>query len=151
MLKLKTMGAVLGIALITPLAMMAQHHEHPHYMEALRQLHFARALLEPGDRGWGPVAADQQRATAEIDRAIEEIRHAAEMDGRNPNNLPPVDMHWEPRDRIRRSMEALDHARGEISQAEMNPAAHMVRDRAFRHIEEARRALRHAVERWHEH
>ncbi len=146
MLKLKAMGALLALATLVPLGLMAQGH--PHYREALRNLQFARAVLAPGDRGWGPVAEDQRRATAEIDRAIEEVRRAAEMDGRNPNDVPPVDMRWEPHDRLQRASEALRHAREAISQVEMNPAAHMVRDRAYRHIDEAQHALHHAMDRW---
>jgi hypothetical protein len=146
MFRWKIMVPVVALLFAAPLALFAQ--AHPHYLQALRELQFARAVLAPGDRGWGPVAADQRRATAEIDRAIEELRHAAEMDGRNPNDVPPVDMHWEPRDRMRRASEALGRARDTIGQEEMNPAARMVRDRAFRHIDEAQHALRHAMDSW---
>lgn len=147
MLRFKFAIPVLAVMIAAPIALFAQGH--PHYVEALRQLQFARQLLAPGDHGWGPAAADQRRATAEIDRAIQEVRHAAEMDGRNIGGVPPVDMHWEPHDRLRRAMEALGRARDAISQAEMNPAARMVRERAFQHIDEAQHALHHAMDVWH--
>src|ERR1700685_765715 len=134
MLKWKLAIPLLAVMVAAPVTVMAQ--AHPHYLQALRELQFARAVLAPGDHGWGPVAADQPRATGEIDRSVEELRQDAEMEGRNPNDVPPVDMHWEPRDRLRRASEALGRARDAISQEEMNPAARMVRDRAFRHIDE---------------
>ena len=149
MLKLCTIAAA---ALLLPLGMTAQDMRGPHpgYGRALENLRYARALLERGDRGWGPVAADQQRATSEIDRAIEELRHAAEADGRNPNAHPPVDANWEPHDRLRRASEALSQARDEISRGEANPGARELRDRAYRHIDDAQRALHHAMENWHD-
>lgn len=147
MLRLRATGVLLAVAMAVPATLLAQGH--PHYIEALRNLQFARAVLAPGDRGWGPVAADQRRATGEIDRAIEEIRHAVEMDGRNPNDVPPVDMHWEPHDRLQRASDALARAREAISHEEMNPGAHMERDRAYRHIDAAQHALHHAIDTWH--
>ena len=148
MFKMKLTGAVLAVALSTPIALMAQG-PHPHYYEALRNLQFARAVLAPGDHGWGPVAMDQRRATGDIDHAIDDLRHALAMDGRNPNDVPPVDMHWEPRDRLRRASEALMHAREAIGQEEFNPGARMARDKAFHNMDDAQRALHHAMEMWH--
>lgn len=139
-------GAVLAAALLMPFGLMAQ--PHPHYAHALQDLRYARALLERGDRGWGPVAADQQRATAEIDRAIEEVRHAAMDDGRNPNGHTWINPHMDPHDRLRRASEMLAHARQSISRAEDNPAARDMRNRAYRHIDEAQRALHHAIDTW---
>lgn len=147
MLKLKITGAVLALAMTAPLMMMAQ--AHPHYLHALRDLQFARQVLAEGGHGWGPVAMDQHHAIDEIDRAIGELRHAAEMDGRNPNDVPPVDAHWDPHDRLRRASEALGRAREAIGMEELNPAARMVRDRAYQHIDGAQHALHHAMDTWH--
>ncbi len=140
----------MAIASLAPLGVMARQMpgRHPGYVHAVQDLRYARALLDRGDRGWGPVAADQQHATAEIDRAIEELRRAAMDDGRNPNERPRIDMRWEPRDRLRRASEALGDARESISREEDNPGAREMRDRAFHHIEEAQRALHHAMDRW---
>ncbi len=142
---LRTSRAVLAIGLLLPMGLVAQRH--PGYSHALQDLRFARAVLERNE-GWGRVAADEGRATGEIDRAIEELRRAAMDDGRNPNDHPPVDMRWEPRDRLHRAMEALDQARDRIGREEDNSSAREWRNRAFRHIDEARRALRHAMETW---
>lgn len=149
---LKISRAVLTLVLLMPLGIMAQQMpgRHPGYLHALQDLRFARAVLERGGEreGWGPVAADQQRAVGEIERALEEIRRAAMEDGKNPNNHPPIDMRWEPRDRLRRASEALGRAREAINREEDNPEARAMRDRAFRHIDEAQRALHHAMDTW---
>ncbi len=138
-------ACALAVVLALPLAVMAQRH--PGYLHALNDLRFARALLEHGD--WGRVGPDRERAMAEIDRAIEEVRRAAADDGRNPNMMPRIEPGWQPGDRLRRAEEALGRARESISREEDNPAAREMRNRAFRHIEEARRALRHAIGMWH--
>lgn len=145
---LKMLRAVLVTSLLLPLAAMAQMPgRHPGYAHAVEDLRFARAVLERHE-GWGPVAADQQRAVGEINRAIDELKQAAMDDGRNPNAAPPIDMRWEPRDRMHRAMDALGRARDAISREEDNPAARGWRDRAFRHIDMAQRVLGHAMDRW---
>lgn len=145
----KIVSTLVAVSMVLPLAIMAQAPgRHPGYVHALGDLRFARAVLERHE-GWGPVAADQQRAAAEIDRAIQELSHAAMADGRNPNEHPPIDMHWEPRDRMHRAMDALGQAREAISREEDNPGARGWRDRAMRHIDMAQRVLGHAMDRWH--
>ena len=141
---LKTVVAVLAAVIAVPQAVMAQRH--PGYLHALQDLRFARALLERGE--WHRVAPDRERAVHEIDRAIEELRRAAMDDGRNPDAHPPIEERWEPRDRLHRAEEALGRAREAISREEDNPNAREWRNRAYRHIDEARRALRHAMDRW---
>jgi hypothetical protein len=141
---LKSAIAGLAVALALPLVVMAQRH--PGYLHALSDLRYARALLEHGE--WGRVGPERERAVGEIDRAIEELRRAAMDDGRNPDQRPPIEERWEPRDRLHRAEEALGRAREAITREEDNPAARAWRNRAFRHIEEARRAVRHAIERW---
>ncbi|MBV9762564.1 MAG: hypothetical protein JO340_18535 [Acidobacteriaceae bacterium] len=141
---LKTAVTVLALVVALPFAVMAQRH--PGYLHALSDLRYARALLEHGD--WGRVGPDRERAIGEIDRAVEELRRAAMDDGRNPDAHPPVQDRWAPRDRLHRAEEALGRAREAITREEDNPAAREWRDRAFRHIDDARRAVRHAIEGW---
>lgn len=149
MLKLCTMAAA---ALLLPLGMTAQDMRGPHpgYGRALQNLRYARALLERGDRGWGPVAADQQRATSEIDRAIEELRRGAEAEGRDRDEHPRIEATWEPRDRLRRASEALSQARDELGRGDEDRGGRELRERASRHIEEAQRALHRAMDNWHD-
>lgn len=142
MLKAAIAGLVAVLAL--PLVVMAQRH--PGYLHALSDLRYARALLEHGE--WGRVGPDRERAIGEIDRAIEELRRAAMDDGKNPDEHPRIEPGWAPRDRLHRAEEALGRAREAISREEDNPAAREWRNRAFRHIDEARHAVHHAIEMW---
>lgn len=141
---LKTAIAVLAAVIALPLVVMAQRH--PGYIHALSDLRFARALLEHGE--WGRIGPERERAIGEIDRAIEELRRAAMDDGKNPDRHAPVEERWEPRDRLHRAEEALGRAREAISREEDNREAREWRNRAYRHIDEARRAVRHAIEHW---
>lgn len=136
--------AVLVLAVIVPFVAMAQRH--PGYLHALSDLRYARALLERGE--WGPVARDQQTAIGEIDRAIRELSRAAADDGKNLGDHPAVDAGWQPRERLPKAEEALGKARDDIDHEEDNPQARQWRNRAFEHIDAARRAVRHAMDRW---
>jgi hypothetical protein len=142
---LKTAIAVLALVVALPLAVMAQRH--PGYLHALSDLRYSRALLEHGE--WGAVGPHRERAINEIDHAIEELRRAAMDDGKNPNAHPPIEESWGPRDRLHRAEEALGRAREAISREEDNPEARAWRDRAFEHIDAARRAVRAAIDAWH--
>ena len=141
---MKNALAVLAIGLLAPFVVSAQRH--PGYLHALSDLRYARALLERGQ--WGPVARDQQAAIGEIDKAIRELSRAAADDGRNPGDHPPVDAGWQPRERLPKAEEALGKARDDIDHEEDNPAARQWRNRAFEHIDAARRAVHHAMDRW---
>jgi hypothetical protein len=145
---LRTSYFVLLSALALPFVASAQMPgPHPGYDHVLSDLRYARALLESGPQ-WGHVARDDERAVAEIDRAIEEIRRAAYEDGKNPNAHPPVDAHWMPQERLRRAEDVLGKARHDLDHAEDNPAARGLRDRAWQHIDEAQRAVAHAINTW---
>jgi hypothetical protein len=116
-----------------PPPMMAAH---PHYLAAIADLRYARALLYRSD--WRDVMRDQRAAVDEIDRAIGEARQAAIDDGRNPDAHPPIDarMGWE--GRFRKAMEMLDSAQRDLSAEEDNGAAAAWRGRAMRNIQNAR-------------
>jgi hypothetical protein len=109
---------------------------HPHYMSAIADMRYARALLYRPD--WREVMRDQRAAVEEIDRAIGEARQAAIDDGRNPDAHPPIDarMGWE--GRFRKAMELLDSAQRDLSAEEDNGAASAWRGRAMRHVQDAR-------------
>ena len=146
---LRASHTVLLSMLLLPIGVGAQMPgRHPGYDHALSDLRYARALLEAGPQ-WGRVARDDERAVGEIDRAIEEVRHAAWKDGENPNMHPPVDAHWLPAERLRRAQDVLSKARHDLDHEEDNPSARGLRDRAWMHIDEAQRAVGHAMSMWH--
>ena len=145
---LRTAHILLFSAVILPAGLWAQAPgRHPGYDHALSDLRYARALLEAGPQ-WGHVARDDERAVAEIDRAIQECRRATWEDGRNPNARPAVDAHWLPRERLRRAEDVLSKARHDLDHEEDNPGARGLRDRAWFHIDEAQRAVAHAMSEW---
>jgi hypothetical protein len=124
---------------------------HPHYLQALADLRFARALL--WRRDFANVMAEQRDAIHEIDEAIRETGRAAIDDGRDPKYQPPVDVKWRPEDRLRRATDALNSALRNLGYEEDNQAALGWRQAAMRHSERARELVGRAiadrrVDRW---
>jgi hypothetical protein len=109
---------------------------HPHYLSAIADLRYARALLYRPD--WRDIMRDQRGAVEEIDRAIAEAKRAAIDDGKNIDEHPPVDarMGWE--GRFRKAMELLDSAERDLSMEEDNRNAAAWRGAARQNIENAK-------------
>jgi tetratricopeptide (TPR) repeat protein len=95
--------------------------EHPHYLHAISDLRYARALLWRRDDAI--VMADQRVAIHEIDQAINEARGAAIYDGKAVNYMPPVDTRIRPVDRLNRAIDALNSALRNMNSEEDNRAA----------------------------
>jgi len=115
--------------------------EHPFYLHALSDLRAARWMLEhvPGD--WVRTK-EEINAVKEIDAAINEIKQASIDDHKNLEDHPPVD---EPREHVGRLKQAifyLQKAREDVNHEEDKLFARGLRDRAFRHIDEAIRFTR---------
>jgi len=109
---------------------------HPAYLRAISDLRYARALLYRED--WRPVMRDQRAAVEEIDHAIGEAKRAAIDDGKNPDDHPPIDLGlgWE--GRFRKSMELLNSAEHDLSEAETNGAAAGWRNAALGNVRNAK-------------
>ncbi|MGD0987037.1 MAG: hypothetical protein ABR874_04450 [Candidatus Sulfotelmatobacter sp.] len=117
---------------------------HPAYLHALTDLRHARAHLE------NPAAThhmdkEEEHAINEIDKAIEEIKHAAIDDGKNLNDHPPVDARMDRAGRFHRALELLDKAHNDIAREEDYPGARGLRDRALHHIDEAHHIVDHLI------
>src|SRR5450830_1506169 len=94
-----------------PQAVRVQYRaEHPAYLHALSDLRAARWLLShrPGDLR---VTVDEQAAVDRINEGINEIKRAAFDDGKNLDELPPLDQRLDGRGRLSRAMELLRKAR----------------------------------------
>jgi hypothetical protein len=117
--------------------------KHPAYLHALSDLRDARAHLEhlSGD----PVDREEEHAIAHIDKAIEEIKHAAIMDGKDIQDHMPVDAHLVRNGRFHKALELLDKARRDVSGEEDQSDTQGLRLRVIRHIDEARRSVKHAI------
>jgi tetratricopeptide (TPR) repeat protein len=116
----------------------------PAYLHALSDLRAARWMLEhrPGD--WARTE-DEVEAVKQIDAAITELKNAAIDDGKDINDHPKVDEKSEHMGRLHDAIEFLKKARANIFQEEYNEKAEGLRDRAYRHIDEAINATQKAI------
>lgn len=136
--------AACALGLLTTFAAADTPGAHPAYLHALSDLRYARAHLGQ------PVSsrradADEQLAIEEIDAAIHEVKEAAIDDGKNLDDHPGVDTGWGRGDRLRRALDLLDQAHKEIDEREQDGYAKGLKKRALHHIDEARKAVRHAI------
>ncbi len=122
---------------------------HPAYLHALTDLRTARAHLEERP-AHGALRHEEREAIEEINQAIDEIKRAAEADGKNLDWHPPVDLPREWSGRLHRAMELLNRAYSDIDREEDNGYARGLRSRALGHISRARRHLHEAMEIVHD-
>ena len=109
--------------------------EHPHYLRALSDLRFARALLA---RPSAPnVMDDERRAIREIEEAIAECKRAAIDDGQNIDYHPPIDGGWGWGDRFGKAREALNSALNNLRYEEDDRMALGWRNRAIQDVSDA--------------
>jgi hypothetical protein len=132
------------IALCSALSFADEPGRHPAYLHALTDLRHARAHLE------NPAAThhmdkEEEHAIEEIDKAIEEIRHAAIDDGKDLRDHPPVDARMDRVGRFHRALELLDKAHNDIAREEDDPSVRGLRNRAIHHIDEAHRIVDHLI------
>jgi ribosomal protein L12E/L44/L45/RPP1/RPP2 len=117
-----------------PLSPRAQ--AHPSYLHALSDLRNARWNLER--RGGDPqMKWDEHHALEAVDRAINDIKHAAIDDGKNLQDHPPVDAQEPRAGRLHKALTALQAARADVSQEEDNAFASGLRARGIKNIDEA--------------
>lgn len=131
-------------ALLTTFAVADTPGQHPAYLHALTDLRHARAHIDKFTTD-GRKDSDEAKAVRAIDAAIDDIKKAAIDDGKNLNDHPPVDESWDRTNRFRRALELLDGACRDIDQHESDGWARGVKHRALGHIDEARRAIHHAM------
>lgn len=117
---------------------------HPAYLHALTDLRDARAHLE--HLSSDPVDREEESAISNIDKALEEIKRAAIMDGKDIRDHLPVDTHLNRRDRFRKAMELLDKAKQDVSGEEDQPDTRGLQMRVINHINAARHDVHHAID-----
>ena len=138
-------SATLCLLWLAPLAAKADlPGKHPHYLHALSDLRAARWLVEhrPGDAA---VSAHEDVAIVEIDRAIDEIKHAAIDDGKDIHDHPSIDIATGRPGRLHKALELLRGVHGDVAREEDDPQTRGLRDRALHHIDEAIHATEHAI------
>jgi len=108
--------------------------QEPHYLHALSDLRTARDYIQ-FDRG--QFNGERRHAVDEINKAIEEIKHAAWDDGKNTQFAPPaqgVTTGWAP---IHHAIHWLAQAKGDVAQGVDTPQNQGLRGRALFHITRA--------------
>jgi hypothetical protein len=134
-----------AVAMTSSFAMADTPGKHPAYIHALADLRSARAFLyyKPVNR----IGAEEQRAIDEIDAAIHAITEAAIDDGKPMNDRFPSDVSQSRTDRLHRAQELLEQARADVKEHESNGWSKAYKDRAVHHIDQARKALKKAIDR----
>jgi len=111
--------------------------QEPHYLQALGELRTARDYMSYDK---GQFNADRRHVVDEINKAIEEIKHAAWDDGKQTRFAPPGNASngWAP---MHYAQNALFAARKHVDQGIDTPANTGLRGRATQHIAEAQRTI----------
>jgi hypothetical protein len=107
----------------------------PHYLHALSELRTARDYIQY-DRG-APHGELRHHAVDEINKAIDEVKHAAWDDGRNTKFAPPdrgVTQGWAP---IHQATHWLMDAKGHVAEGVDNAQNAGLRERIIFHIDDA--------------
>jgi hypothetical protein len=144
-MKLKLSAAAALIAVFVPLAAHADlPGDHPYYIHALSDLRDARWNLEHR-AGDAAVSANEDVAIVEIDRAIEEVKHAARADWKDTYEHPHEDAHLNHSGRLHHAVELLKKAHEDLAQEEDNPEARALKHRALEHVDHALDAARNAL------
>jgi len=118
-----------------PAVVVEQVAAHPHFLRALSDLRYARAALarRGGDRA---MRWDEGVAIAEVDAAINEIKHAAIDDGKNLDDHPPIDARMARAGLLRQALSTLTAAHDDCMAGDERFGNGM-RARAVKHIDEA--------------
>ena len=129
-------AAVCALATLAVLATAAPAQaQEPHYLQALSELRTARDYIQFDHRpGWGP---QRHEAVEEINKAIDEIKHAAWDDGKNTQFAPPAPGVTDPWAPMHEAIRHLDSAMDRTKQGVDRPENTGLRDRAVKHIYEA--------------
>jgi len=134
-----------ALALLLPVAsqqLLAQGH-HPHYMHALSDLRFARALLQRPNGG--ELGAQERDAIHEIDEAIRELKAASIDDGKGLDDHAAVDPHWPWAGRLHKAREVLDRAINDCAKEEDNPNTRGLQARILDHLHRAHHHVDEAI------
>ena len=105
------------------------------YLKALGELRTARAWLD----GWqvDQTRREDVRAIAEIDAALELVKHASIDDGKALSNHPPVDLGMSPKDRLKQANSWIWKAHLDLEHAADVEQERGLRERVLRRVDQA--------------
>jgi hypothetical protein len=124
---------------------MPPPQQHPAYVNALSDLHMAKAMLQKPANVM--VKWDERKATVEIDDAIKQVWGIARKEGQPVNEHPPVDVPtWG--GRLQRALELLAQARNDVGMIEddPDPKVRKFRNYALQHIANAEKFVHEGQE-----
>lgn len=119
--------------------------KHPSYLHALSDLRDARAHLEKVTNN-ATIDLAQTHAIEHIDKAINDIKQAAIMDGKNVQDHMPVDAHLDSPGRLHTALELLNKAHQDVSSEEDKPDTQGLQMRVIKNIDEAVNSVKHAIQ-----
>jgi hypothetical protein len=118
--------------------------QEPHYSRALSELRTARDYIEFDHR---PLfGKERHHMVDEINKAIDEIKHAAWDDGKNTQFAPPAQGVTDPWAPMRVARRSLAEAHGHIAEGVDSPGNQGLRERALAHIHEAQITINAIIE-----
>lgn len=121
------------------------HAQEPRYLISLSELRTARDYIEADHRE--VFEHERHHAVDEINKAIDEIKHAAWDDGKQTKYAPPPHPEADPWHPMRQAVNWLDGARGHVMEGFDRPENQGLRERAVEHIDDARRTLWEIIRR----
>jgi hypothetical protein len=133
----------LAAGMLLAAAPKATAQPEPHYLQALSELRTARDFIQY-DKG-APGGDVRHHAVDEINKAIDEIKHAAWDDGKNTKFAPPAQGAggWAP---IHEAYHHVELARARVDEGVDGPQNNGLRGRIIMHLDESARALHHLLE-----
>ena len=137
-MKLRTLAlSLIGLAAaIAPAVVNADTPgRHPAYLHARSDLRTAQFLMRVREEP--NVTRHLREADREVEAAIREVDRAAVLDRKDMDDHPRVDLHVDRMGRLRKTVELLRSARGDLGREEDNGRARGWRDAAYQHIDQA--------------
>src|SRR5579863_9749366 len=111
--------------------------QEPRYLLALSDLRTARDYIQSDHRH--EFEHERHVAVDEINKSIDEIKHAAWDDGKNTKWAPPAHPDTDPWHPMREAVNWIDSARRDVTTGYDRPENQGLRERAVLHIDQARR------------
>jgi hypothetical protein len=143
LVKMSLMAAALALLLPVASQQLLAQGRHPHYLHALSDLRFARALLQRPNGG--ELGAQERDAIHEIDEAIHELKVASIDDGKGLEDHAAVDPHWPWAGRLHKAREVLDRAINDCAKEEDNPTTRGLQARILDHLHRAHHHVDEAI------
>jgi len=117
---------------------------HPHYMKCVANMRAARAVLQ-GNFANPAHAQAAREVTDEIDHAINDLKYALKVEGRDSDAPVPPNTDIPPTGRLQAALDYLSKAYADASGPESDPAAYKSQAAALQRIDRSRNVLKFAL------